>query len=127
MGTSAVLALDMISDENALHRVLAAISKPQKWAPNRSWCMQCKTTLGSFARSLHCCHCGRLVCGACSQRSLSAEYFPKSFEIFESSWVCIVCEKILVSRQKDDVSTQPATSIVDGDGGSMASISRMSF
>eukprot|EP00934_Nitzschia_sp_Nitz4_P005268 Nitzschia sp. Nitz4//scaffold121_size67750//19128//26880//NITZ4_006065-RA/size67750-augustus-gene-0.121-mRNA-1//1//CDS//3329534342//5258//frame0 len=39
MGTSEVLALDMVTDDNALHRILAAITKPPKLAPPRSWCM----------------------------------------------------------------------------------------
>jgi len=116
IGRSEVLALDMVADEHALHRILAAINKPQKWAPKRSCCMHCHTVLGSFARALHCRHCGRLVCGACSPRSLAAEFFPKSFEIYESSWVCVVCEKILVGRKEDNSSaTQPTvTSSVDG-------------
>ena len=117
MGTSEILALDMVKDEHSLHRILAAINKPQKWAPARTWCMHCNAMLGSFARALHCRHCGRLVCGACSPRSLPAEFFPKSFEIYESSWVCVVCEKILVGRKEDNSSTtQPTTaSSVDGD------------
>lgn len=123
MGTTEILALDMVSDENSLHRLLAAISKPQKWAPNRPWCMQCKTIMGSFARSLHCRHCGRLVCGACSQRSLPPDYFPESFEIYESCWVCIVCEKILVSRNDDEDVTPPSASVIE-DG---TTISRSSF
>jgi hypothetical protein len=44
------------------------------------------------------------------------EYFPKSFEIFEPSWVCIVCEKILMDRKEDFLSnssgsTHPISSI----------------
>ncbi|KAI2506407.1 myosin-kinesin ATPase superfamily-like protein [Fragilaria crotonensis] len=113
MGTTDVLALDMVSDENSLHRLLAAISRPQKWAPNRPWCMHCKTMLGSFARSLHCRHCGRLVCGACSQQSLTPDYFPKSFEIYENSWVCIVCEQILISRKDGEVEIHPSTSSIN--------------
>jgi myosin-5 len=111
INTSEVLALDMVSDEHNLHRILAAINRPQKMAPARSWCMHCKSTLGSFARALHCRHCGRLVCGACAPRAMAAEFFPKSFEIYEASWVCVVCEKVLVSRKEDNSSmTQPTTS-----------------
>jgi hypothetical protein len=101
MNTSEILPLDMVQDEHSLHRLLAAIAKPPKWAPSRPWCMHCKAVLGSFARALHCRHCGRLICGACAPRTLNAEFFPKSFEIYESSWVCTVCEKILVSRKEE--------------------------
>lgn len=115
-GTAEILALDMVEDEHDLHRLLAAISKPQKWAPSRSRCMQCKATLGTFARAIHCRHCGRMVCGACSHRSLAAHFFPKSFELNDSAWVCLVCEKILVSRREDEFSdTQPATSYLEDD------------
>ena len=122
MNTSDILALDMVSDENNLHRILAAINRPQKMAPARSWCMHCKASLGSFARALHCRFCGRHVCGACASRAMTAEFFPKSFEIYEASWVCVVCEKVLVTRKEDNSSmTQPTTS------SSTADDSRLSF
>jgi ankyrin repeat protein len=117
-GGTELLAIDMVSDNHDLHRILAAISKPQKWAPNRPWCMHCKEMLGSFARAMHCRHCGRFVCGGCLVRALPPTYFPKSFEIYEQAWVCVVCEEILVSRRQgggdDDASvTQPTTSLLD--------------
>lgn len=116
MGTSEVLALDMVDDEHTLHRILAAINRPQKWAPSRPWCMQCRAMLGSFAQALHCRHCGRLICGACAPRVLAPQFFPKSFEIYESSWVCVVCDRILVGRKEESSSmTQPSTSFHDDD------------
>jgi hypothetical protein len=100
MGNSEVLALDMVSDENELHRILAAIQKPQKLAPPRPWCMHCKCKLGSFAKSLHCKFCGRLVCDSCAPRQMGPDFFPKVFEIDEPACLCRVCEKILVSRNE---------------------------
>jgi hypothetical protein len=100
MGSSSVLALDMVKDEHSLYRILSAISQPQKWPPSRSWCMQCKGTIGTFARALHCRHCGRFVCGDCSPGTLTPDYFPKDFDVDENSWVCRLCEKILVSRKE---------------------------
>ena len=95
-----MLALDMVKKDHHLRRILGAISVPQHWAPSRKWCMQCKVTLGTFARALHCGHCGRFVCGDCAPRSLSADYFPSEFEIEEPAWVCLVCDKILVARKE---------------------------
>jgi hypothetical protein len=120
MGTTDVLALDMVSDEHSIHRILAAITRPPKWAPTRPWCMQCKSILGSYSRAMHCGHCGRHLCGGCIQRTLPPDYFPKSFEMYEPAWVCHVCEKILVSRKEDFLSnssgsTHPVSSIADED------------
>jgi len=99
-GSSNVLAMDMVKNERHLSRILSAVTAPQKWAPSRSWCMHCNTTLGTFARALHCRHCGRFVCGDCSSRALSPDFFPADFEIDKSAWVCLLCEKILVSRKE---------------------------
>ena len=128
-----MLALDMVKDTSSLVSILSAISVPQKWAPSRTWCMQCKTTLGTFARALHCRHCGRFVCGDCSPRTLSKEHFPADFEIDDNAWVCTLCEKILVARKdcemysasfsekkEDDCSsTQLVSSIHESPKGSM--------
>lgn len=114
MGSSEVLPLDMVQDENTLYRILAAITHPPKWAPTRTWCMSCRTPLGSFARAIHCRHCGRHVCGACTRCTLAPEFFPKTFDIYEASWVCVVCEKILVARKEDNsTETQPMSSVGD--------------
>lgn len=99
--SSSVLALDMVKHEKHLVRILSAISAPQKWATSRSFCMGCKVTLGTFSRALHCQHCGRFICGDCAPRTLSADYFPSHCELDESAaWVCLPCEKILVSRKE---------------------------
>ncbi|CAB9516200.1 Unconventional myosin [Seminavis robusta] len=101
-GSSGVLALDMVKKDSQCSRILAAISVPQKWAPSRSWCMQCKCNLGTFARALHCRHCGRFICGDCtSSGTLGPEYFPVSFETADISplYVCTLCEKILMARK----------------------------
>ena len=108
--------MDMVLDEHALHRILSAITKPTKWAPFRPWCMQCNALLGAIARAIHCRHCGRHVCGACVRCRLSPEYFPKAFEMYEPSWVCLVCEKILVARKEENSSsTHPISSLGDDD------------
>ena len=120
-GSSAVLALDMVKRDHHLSRILAAVSVPQKWPQTRTWCMQCKTSLGTFARALHCGHCGRFVCGDCSPRCLTRDHFPSNFEVDEAAYVCILCEKILIQRKqfgctepnriRDDASVQPPSSI----------------
>lgn len=116
MGTAEVLALDMVTDDHALHRILAAIATPLKMAPTRPWCMSCKTALGSFARALHCRHCSRHVCSACTRCTLPPDYFPKSFDLYEPSWVCTVCEKILIARKEENSSsTHPISSLGDED------------
>lgn len=104
-GSSSVLALDMVKKDHHLKRILGAISVQQKWAPSRKWCMQCKVTLGTFARALHCGHCGRFVCGDCAPRSLPGDYFPRDFVFDESAWVCLLCEKILIARREFGCST----------------------
>ena len=96
-----MLALDMLSEETSIHRLLAAINEPPKRAPSRPWCMQCKSPKASSDRLFHCHHCGRHICGHCARRGLSPEFFPKSFNICEVSLVCVVCEDILVSRKED--------------------------
>lgn len=107
----------MVADEHSTHRILAAISTPVKWAPThlRPWCMSCKTLLGTFAKSIHCRHCGRHICGACARRKLAPDFFPKAFEIYEASWVCLVCESILATRKEEELtnSTHPVSSIMD--------------
>ncbi|VEU44575.1 unnamed protein product [Pseudo-nitzschia multistriata] len=108
-GSPNVLALDMVSQETSVHRLLAAITGPPKCAPVRPWCMQCKSPQGSSERSFHCQHCGRHVCSNCTRRALQPDFFPKSFDICEASWVCIVCEDILVSR-KEEFSNSTSTS-----------------
>ena len=115
-GASEILALDMLSDEHSLHRILSAINRPQKRAPTRSWCMSCRGVLGTYSRALHCRHCSRLICGKCSSSCLPVEYFPKSFEVNEPSWACSVCEKILTARKEDtsmSTGTYPASSYGD--------------
>lgn len=126
-GSSSVMALDMVKKDHHLSRILGAISVPQKWAPSRTWCMQCKNTLGTFARALHCGHCGRFVCGDCSPRTLSRDHFPRNFEIEQPTWVCFLCEKILLKRKAlgcttpnrnrlpDDTSVHPPSSIHEFD------------
>lgn len=112
MGTSDVLPLDMVQDDHNLHRILAAITRPPKRAPPRPFCMHCRSSIGSHA--MHCRHCGRHTCSACCRCTLTPDYFPKSFEIFEASWVCIVCENILVARREDSSSsTNPMSSLDD--------------
>jgi len=107
--SSEVLALDMVEDERNLNRILSAITKPSKWAPARSWCMQCKSRLGSFARALHCRHCSRLICSGCASSCLPTDYFPKAFDVKEPSWVCGLCEKILLTRKDDGSNGTPVT------------------
>ena len=120
-GSSTVLALDMVKKETQCSRILAAISVPQQWAPSRSWCMQCKSTLGRFARALHCRHCGRFVCGDCSSKTaLAPDFFPLDFDIDEASWVCTLCEKLLMAKKEfgsksvkilEDSNSQVASSV----------------
>jgi hypothetical protein len=48
--------------------------------------------------------------------TLAPEFFPKTFEIYEPSWVCCVCEKILIARKEDNsTGTQPISSVGDED------------
>jgi len=119
IGSSSVLALDMVSEETSIHRLLAAINGPPKWAPNRPWCMQCKSREMPSDRPLHCQHCGRHICSNCTKRALSPDFFPKSFNIYEASWVCFVCEDILVSRKEEFSNstgvTNPASSFTAED------------
>lgn len=112
---SNVLALDMVEDETDLHRILSAITKPSKWAPARTWCMQCQSALGTFARAMHCRHCSRLICGSCASCCLPPHYFPKSFKVQEPSWVCCLCEKILLGRKDDNSHGTPPTATSYGD------------
>ena len=116
IGSSSVLALEMVSEDNTIHRLLAAINEPLKLAPIRRWCMHCKSPKGLSDRFFHCHHCGRHVCHHCARRTLTPEFFPKSFNIGKASKVCVVCEDILVAR-KEDLSnssgmTNPASSFV---------------
>ncbi|KAL7574803.1 hypothetical protein ACA910_010647 [Epithemia clementina (nom. ined.)] len=104
MGSSEVLALDMVEEDEALQQILSSINAPHKWAPVRTWCMHCKVTIGENSRATHCRHCSRFVCGLCTSSCLPPEYFPKTFGIHEPAWVCIACEKILVAR-KDNLSS----------------------
>jgi hypothetical protein len=115
MGSSEVLALDMVQDDKEMKMILAVVNLPQIPAPARSWCMQCKSRLGgSHTRALHCGGCGRLVCGECAPSCLPAHEFPKSFEYNTPMFVCTVCEKILASRKEDTSSgTQPTSSYGD--------------
>ena len=111
-----VLPLDMVQNEHALYRILAAISCPHRWGPNRSSCMSCTRTLGLQTRAIHCRHCSRLICGSCASSCLPPEFFPKNFGIREASWVCSPCEKILSSRREEMSSgTQPTSSYNDDD------------
>jgi hypothetical protein len=100
MGCSEVLAVDMVVGVDDLYRILSAITKPPMWAPTRSWCMQCKMTLGARSRAMHCRHCSRLICGTCASSCLPADNFPKSFAVTQASWVCIICEQVLTSRKE---------------------------
>jgi hypothetical protein len=112
MGASEVLALDMVENNSDMQRILSVINRPQRPAPARSWCMNCKATLGgTHARALHCGGCGRLICGTCAPCCLPAEDFPKCFEYTKSAFVCVICERILSARKDDNCSgTQPTSS-----------------
>lgn len=103
MNANNVLALDMVESTDDLSKLLSSITKPQKWAPSRSWCMHCRGVIGTFQRALHCGHCGRFVCGSCSSCRLTPDYFPSNFDIDEPTWVCIPCEKILITRKENGV------------------------
>lgn len=120
-GSASVYALDMVSEETSIHRLLAAITGPPKWATNRPWCMQCKSPQRFSNGLLHCQHCGRHICTNCTRRILPPDFFPKSFDVYEDSSVCLICEDILVARKEDfsnsTSATHPASSIaVDDDG-----------
>ena len=115
MGDDDVLPLDMVLDDHSLHRILASISKRQDHIASKGRCMQCKTSLRTFSRCQNCFHCGRHCCPSCCQRRLGHEFFPKFCEVAKASWVCIVCEKILIVRKEDETldDTQPTTSYGD--------------
>jgi len=120
IGFPSVLTLDMVLEEIAIHRLIAAITGPPKFAPMRPWCMQCKSPQNSSEKSIHCQHCGRHVCASCTRRALPPDFFPKSFDVCEASWVCLICEDILVSRKEDfsnsTSTTNPTSSLaVDDD------------
>lgn len=100
MGSSRVIALDMIDESNDLYRILSAITTQHKLPPNRSWCMHCKKIFSNNTRCIHCKHCSRLTCEECIHSCLPPEYFPKNFKLTESSWACIVCERILTSQKE---------------------------
>jgi hypothetical protein len=108
-GSSEVLALDMVENRRDLFRIISAITKPSAWAPPRSFCMGCKSLLGSFARAIHCHLCRRLLCRSCACTCLPSHYFPKQFGVKEPSWVCEVCEKVLVARKEDTSNATPPT------------------
>ena len=99
-GSSEVLALDMVEQPEVLQRIISSINQPQKWAPVRYWCMCCKNDMHRNTSASHCRHCSRYVCETCSSSCLPPEYFPKTFNITEPSWVCVTCEHILVARKE---------------------------
>ena len=117
-GSNCVLPIDMVVEDHDLHRILSALPKAPRGALARDWCMQCKQSLGSTARAVHCSHCSRLVCHSCTSSCLPPEYFPKTFEIRDATHVCVVCEQILTTRKDDNsfgtVLTQPVSSYSDG-------------
>ncbi|KAL3945263.1 MAG: hypothetical protein SGBAC_000674 [Bacillariaceae sp.] len=116
MGSLETLPFDMVQDQNTLYRLLAAITRPTPLAPKRSRCMNCKTHLGPFTKTIHCNHCYRHICGQCTRTSLAPEFFLKTFDLHEASAVCLVCEKILVARKEDNsTGTQPISSVGDED------------
>lgn len=122
-GSNEVLSIDMVVEDHDLHRILSTLSRPPRLAPARNWCMQCKRVLGSHTRALHCGHCSRLICNACTNSCLPADYFPKSFDVCEASWVCLICEHVLANRKEDHsygtMPTQPASSFSDGQPSSL--------
>lgn len=116
MGSSRVVALDMVDDSIDTYRILSAITMSHKLAPTRSWCMNCKNVLNRTSRCLHCRHCSRLICDSCTHSCLSSECFPKTFKVTSPSWVCVVCERILTSQKEVmSSSTQPISSYGDDD------------
>ena len=115
MGSTEVLALDMVENQSELFRMVSAITKPSSWAPARAWCMGCKSLLGSYARAIHCHFCRRLLCRACASTCLPSHYFPKQFGVKEPSWVCGVCEKVLVARKEETSNATPPTAASYGD------------
>jgi IBR domain, a half RING-finger domain len=115
MGSSRVVALDMVEDSSNLQRILAAITIPNVLAPNRPWCMNCKTVLRK-SRGVHCRHCSRLTCFSCSHSFLPVEYFPEHFKVLEPSSVCAVCEIVLTSKKEVMTSiTYPTTVFSEDD------------
>lgn len=104
-GLRDTLALDMVSEERALYRILSAIREPQIWAPSRPSCMQCKLSFSTFVRQHHCRHCGRVICGSCSSYSQadSHDFVKKSADTARvSTRICIICEVILEDRKNDE-------------------------
>jgi myosin-5 len=100
-----VLCLDMVEDEETMHRLLSAISCEQHPAPmNRSHCMQCKRKMMGFGKK-HCQHCGSLVCSKCSDHWLDASFFPpyckRVFREEDFARVCRICHDILISRKRE--------------------------
>lgn len=117
IGRTDVLALDMVSEETSLYRLLAAINRQPLLAPHRPWCMQCESPLHNPKQIFHCQHCGRHICKICTNRSLLPDFFPKFFDVNDSSMVCIVCNNILVSRREElssiTITTDSASSLAD--------------
>ena len=100
-----VCCLDMVEDDEWRYHMFSAINEEQKWAQSRANCMLCKKKFGPFGigRQHHCRHCGSVICASCSPNQLGNAYFPSSFLSIHSMKqsvhrVCIMCEKILVSR-----------------------------
>jgi hypothetical protein len=117
MGSSRVVALDMVEDGKDLYRILSAITTPNVFAPNRPWCMHCKTVLRK-SRGVHCRHCSRLTCFSCSRSFLPVEYFPEHFKVLEPSSVCAVCETILTAQKEVMTNiTYPVSALSDEDDG----------
>lgn len=106
----------MVVNPSDVPRLLSAVSVRQNPAPSRKRCMECKTTLRSFSRTVHCGHCGRLLCTKCSGSCLQPDLFPKRFKLTEPTWACSICEKVLMT-QKDVMSseTHPTSSYGDDD------------
>jgi len=103
--SNGVLCLDMIEDEETMHRLLSAISCEQHPAPiNRSNCMQCKRKMMGFGKK-HCQHCGSLVCSKCSDHWLDASFFPpyckQVIREGDIARVCRLCNDILISRKRE--------------------------
>lgn len=99
-GSSDVLPLDMVSDEQSLYRIIAAIQSPPvgRVPTTRPWCMHCQSILnGATATVNHCGHCGRHLCTACMRgRRLSPHRYSASSSSSHSR-ICLTCNEVLVT------------------------------
>ncbi|KAG8181142.1 hypothetical protein JTE90_002502 [Oedothorax gibbosus] len=81
---------NQVATKQLLYRLLDFLPKEPPWCDGET-CMECSTKFGIKTRKHHCRHCGRVLCGKCSDKDVPI----LKFNLNKPVRVCELCFDVL--------------------------------